>query len=188
MTVDQKVKIVASPKIPTAASASKHKAGGGNVEICQLSASPSITALPSSSLSDAVDTDSSFSPLSLSLSCSVDQKLDFAKKAEAKIPKVLTTHHINTSTHHNQPTELQSLTLPSPISVSPLSLPSIRHRPLKPSTRPEVATSRSVSPTLHSTSTQPQPCTLCGQPLIDMTCPALCVFAVLSRPEGQDRC
>jgi hypothetical protein len=33
--VDQKVKIVASPKIPTAASASKHKAGGGNVEICQ---------------------------------------------------------------------------------------------------------------------------------------------------------
>ena len=33
--VDQKVKIVASPKIPKAADASKHKAGGGNVQICQ---------------------------------------------------------------------------------------------------------------------------------------------------------
>ena len=33
--VDQKVKIVASPKIPKASDASKHKAGGGNVQICQ---------------------------------------------------------------------------------------------------------------------------------------------------------
>ena len=35
ITVDQPVRIVASPKIPTAADAAKHKAGGGNVEICQ---------------------------------------------------------------------------------------------------------------------------------------------------------
>ena len=34
-SVDQKVKIVASPKIPKAADAAKHKAGGGNVQICQ---------------------------------------------------------------------------------------------------------------------------------------------------------
>ena len=33
--VDQKVRIVAEAKIPKAADASKHKAGGGNVEICQ---------------------------------------------------------------------------------------------------------------------------------------------------------
>ena len=34
-SVDQKVKIVAEAKIPKAADASKHKAGGGNVEIRQ---------------------------------------------------------------------------------------------------------------------------------------------------------
>lgn len=34
-SVDQKVKIVAEAKIPKAADAAKHKAGGGNVEICQ---------------------------------------------------------------------------------------------------------------------------------------------------------
>ena len=32
--VDEKVKVVASPKIPLAKDAAKHKAGGGNVEIC----------------------------------------------------------------------------------------------------------------------------------------------------------
>ena len=32
--VDQKVKIVAEAKIPKATDAAKHKAGGGNVEIC----------------------------------------------------------------------------------------------------------------------------------------------------------
>ena len=40
VAVDQKVKIVAEAKIPKAADASKHKAGGGNVEICQLPAAP----------------------------------------------------------------------------------------------------------------------------------------------------
>ena len=39
--VDEKVKIVASPKIPKASDAT-HKAGGGNVEICQP---PHCTAL-----------------------------------------------------------------------------------------------------------------------------------------------
>jgi hypothetical protein len=34
-TVDEKVKVVGSPKIPLAKDAAKHKAGGGNVEICQ---------------------------------------------------------------------------------------------------------------------------------------------------------
>ena len=34
--VDQKVKIVAEAKIPKASDASKHKAGGGNVEIRTL--------------------------------------------------------------------------------------------------------------------------------------------------------
>lgn len=33
--VNQPVKIKASPKIPTAADAAKHKPGGGNVEICK---------------------------------------------------------------------------------------------------------------------------------------------------------
>ena len=35
LAVDQKVKIVAEAKIPKATEAAKHKAGGGNVEICQ---------------------------------------------------------------------------------------------------------------------------------------------------------
>jgi len=35
-SVDEKVKIVAEAKIPKAADAAKHKAGGGKVEICQL--------------------------------------------------------------------------------------------------------------------------------------------------------
>ena len=34
-SVDQKVKVVAEAKIPKAADAAKHKAGGGNVEIRQ---------------------------------------------------------------------------------------------------------------------------------------------------------
>ena len=42
-SVDEKVKIVASPKIPLAKEASKHKAGGGNVEIRQCTMQ---TALP----------------------------------------------------------------------------------------------------------------------------------------------
>ena len=47
-TVDQKVKIAASPKIPKAADASKHKPGGGNVQICQChsTSQPHERALP----------------------------------------------------------------------------------------------------------------------------------------------
>ena len=35
-SVDRKLEWKAAPKIPTAKEAAKHKAGGGNVEICEL--------------------------------------------------------------------------------------------------------------------------------------------------------
>ena len=41
-SVDQKVKVVAEAKIPKAADASKHKAGGGNVEIRQPTSTDSL--------------------------------------------------------------------------------------------------------------------------------------------------
>ena len=45
-SVDQKVKVVAEAKIPKAADASKHKAGGGNVEIRQPSSTDNSLSPP----------------------------------------------------------------------------------------------------------------------------------------------
>ena len=69
---------MAEAKIPKAADASKHKAGGGNVEICQPASSAHTQLLTVSSL----DTDVAVIDCSVR---SVDRKLDW--KAEAKIPK-----------------------------------------------------------------------------------------------------
>ena len=78
--VDQKVKIVASPKIPKAADAAKHKAGGGNVEICQSAITAHVDRRRHNCAVPLLN-----HPNPASSCVTVDQRVKVV--AEAKIPK-----------------------------------------------------------------------------------------------------
>ena len=87
VSVDQKVKIVASPKIPKAADAAKHKAGGGNVQICQQ-----WDDQPSPVQSLWMEAELTTSRLQCVLCCAVDEKVKVIGSPKIPLAKDAAKH------------------------------------------------------------------------------------------------
>ena len=108
--VDEKVKVIGSPKIPLAKDAAKHKAGGGNVEICTPSTTQrrALTA-GCSSLAHT----HSLPRVAPSLCCgAVSEKVDFKAKAQAKVPSA----RVSSSPSSRDGSRRNSLTLDDSLS------------------------------------------------------------------------
>ena len=127
--VNEPVKVVASPKIPKATDAAKHKPGGGNVEICQLSQRftarhratlstphpPVISSLPTFASGVAVN-----EPVKIVASPKIPKATDAAKHKPGggnveicHIPRIHNTHppHPQAAPHCAQPL----ITVPLPL-------------------------------------------------------------------------